>query len=131
MKSYAVALAILIFGAAFAPVTVDAATGTTVNYVLTTWQKDVMSGGQYNGSMRIYIRPDGVVGGTFMTTQGELSQIVGGLSGTKIWLQIGDRSPGRQKTYEGTFVAGKLTATAQGAGLHTWSLEGKVAEPGR
>jgi hypothetical protein len=128
MKASVVALSLLILNALFVPVAVNAATDTTVSYVLTTWQKDVMSGGQYNGRMRIYIRPDGVIGGTFMTTDGQLSQIVGGLSGTKIWLQIGNSTPGLQKTYQGTFVDGKLLANAQGAGLHTWTLEGKPAK---
>ena len=128
MKTRAVALSIAFLLAAFAPSLARASTDVTVNYVLSTWQKDVMSGGQYNGRMRIFIRPDGVVGGTFMDTNGLLSQVVGGLSGTKIWLQIGDHSPGLQKTYEGTFVDGKLLATAQGAGLHTWTLEGKPAK---
>ena len=128
MKAYAFALSIFVFVAALAPVTIRASTDAQQSYVLSTWQKDVAQGGQYNGLLRIFIQPNGVVSGTMMTTQGDLSQVIGGLSGTTIWLQIGDRSPGRQITYEGTFVAGKLNATGQGAGLHTWTLEGEPAK---
>ena len=128
MKRYAFALSVVLLIATFAPGVIRAASDGPVNYVLTTWQKDVAAGGQYNGVLRISIQPNGVVSGTMMTTQGDLSQVVGGLSGKKIWLQIGNHSPGLQKTYQGTFVDGKLLATAQGVGLHTWTLEGEPAK---
>ncbi len=128
MKAFAFALSFFVLVAAVVPDSAGASTDVQQSYVLSTWQKDVAAGGQYNGLLRLFIQPNGVVSGTMMTTQGDLSQVVGGLNGTKIWLQIGNQSPGLQKTYEGTFVAGKLLATAQGAGLHTWTLEGEPAK---
>jgi hypothetical protein len=124
MKTRAIAaLAALTLTAAFAPLPTIAAGGDAARYDLATRQFDPQSAGEYDGRLRIHISSDGIVGGTFMTTDGGLSNVVGGLDGTKIWLQLSDRGPfGRN--FQGTFVDGKLTATAQGHGLHTWTLEG-------
>jgi hypothetical protein len=120
-------LSVLALTAALAPLTGLPATGTTQNYDLTTRQYDIISAGEYDGRMRLRISPDGIVGGMFMDTEGHISQVVGGLDGTKIWLQIGDHLPSRQLTFNGAFVNGKLKATAP-RGLHLWTLEGAPAK---
>jgi hypothetical protein len=117
------ALSVLAATAALAPLPANAADNFVTNYDLATRQFDPLSPGEYDGRLRIRITSDGIVGGTFLTTEGQLSNVTGGLNGTKIWLPLGDRTPiGR--TFQGTFVDGKLSATAQGRGLHSWTLEG-------
>jgi hypothetical protein len=120
-------LSVLALTAALAPLTGLAATGTTQSYDLTTRQYDISSAGEYDGRMRIRVAPDGIVGGTFTDTEGQISQVVGGLDGTKIWLQIGDHPAARKLTFNGAFVDGKLKATAP-RGLHLWTLEGTPAK---
>jgi len=124
MKTRAIAaLSVLALTAAFAPLPTIAAGGNVVSYDLTTRQYDPLRAGEYDGRLRIRITPDGIVGGTFMTTEGTLSSVIGGLTGTKIWLQLGESTP-LERTFQGTLVDGKLTATAMGRGLHSWTLEG-------
>lgn len=116
-------LTALALAAAIAPLTTQAANGAAY-YDLATRQFDAMRAGEYQSRMRIQISPDGIVSGTSMNSDGQVLNVIGGLTGTKIWLQIGDRGAYRQNTFQGTFVDGKLEATAQGHGLHTWTLEG-------
>jgi hypothetical protein len=124
MKTSAIAaLSVLALTAAFAPLPTVAAGGDVASYDLATRQFDPLSAGEYDGRLRIRITSDGIVGGTFMTTEGALSNVTGGLNGTKIWLQLGDHTP-LERTFQGTLVDGKLTATAMGRGLHSWTLEG-------
>jgi hypothetical protein len=130
MKARAIAtLAVLAFTAAFAPLTALPATDSTVRYDLNTrvWQPGF--GGQYEGLMRLRITPDGVVRGTFRMSGGptQLIDVIGGLTGPKIWLQIGNRTL-RQQTFNGTLIDGKLAATAPGNTLNPWKLEGKPAK---
>lgn len=122
MKTRVIAtLSALVLAVAFAFQPAAAATGTPATYDLMTRQFDPMSAGEFDGRLRITITPDGIVSGNFQQDDGGLRQVTGGLSGTKIWLQLGnDGFP-----FNGTFVDGKLTAYAQGHGLHTWTLEGK------
>jgi hypothetical protein len=108
--------------AAFAPLP-TLADNNVVSYDLATRQFDPMSAGEYDGRLRMNITPDGIVNGTFLTDDGELSNVTGGLHGKKIWLQIGDHTA-IERTFTGTFVDSKLTATAMGRGLHSWTLEG-------
>jgi hypothetical protein len=117
------ALSVLALTAALAPLPTIAAGADAVSYDLATRQFDPLSAGEYDGRLRIRISSDGIVNGTFLTTEGALSNVTGGLNGTKIWLQLGDRTP-IERTFQGTFVDGKLSATAQGRGLHSWTLEG-------
>ncbi len=126
MKARALAmLSALALAAALAPLPAPAA-DAGMSYDLATRQTDDLSPGEYDGRMRIRVSPDGIVQGTFMTTEGQLSNVTGGLHGTKIWLQIGDRTP-FERTFSGTLVDGKLTATAMGRGLHSWTLQGSPA----
>jgi hypothetical protein len=127
MKLRAIAaLSVLALAAAFAPLPSVAAAGDAVSYDLSTRQFDPLSAGEYDGRLRLRVSADGIVNGTFMTTEGALSNVTGGLNGAKIWLQLGDRTP-LERTFQGTFIDGKLSATAQGHGLHSWTLEGTPA----
>jgi hypothetical protein len=84
--------------------------------------------GEYDGRLRMEIRPDGIVGGSFINTEGQTSLITGGIQGTKIWLDLGFASAVGHRTYNGTLVDGKLEATAPGRGFHNWTLEGTHAK---
>jgi len=127
MKTRALAtLSVLALAAAIAPHPTLATDSSTVSYDLVTRRFDPMTAGEFDGRMRLRVTHDGIVNGTFMNTQGQIAHVIGGLTGTKIWLQIGNRSAVRQLTYNGTFVNSKLRVTAP-HGLHTWTLEGTPA----
>jgi hypothetical protein len=119
------ALSVLALTAAFVPLP-TLADSNAVSYDLATRQFDPMSACEYDGRLRIRIAPDGIVNGTFMTSDGQLSSVTGGLQGTKIWLQTGTGGP-LGRIFNGTLINGKLTATASGHGLHSWTLEGAPA----
>jgi hypothetical protein len=117
------ALAALVLATTLQPIAVRAETATTQNLDLTTRQFDVMSAGEFEGRLRMRITPDGIVAGTFMDSEGGLSSIIGGLDGTKIWIDLGNAAPTSQHLFNGTLIDGKLEAGAA-HGLHTWTLEG-------
>ena len=121
------ALAVLAFTAALAPLAALPATDSTVQYSINTriWQPGF--GGQYEGFMRLRVAPDGAVRGTFRISGGpsNLIDVIGGMTGAKIWLQIGNRTL-RQQTFNGTLIDGKLSAGAAGNTLNPWKMEGKV-----
>lgn len=119
------ALSVLALTAALAPQPAFPSTGPATTYVLNTRQWDASSAGEYDGRLRLNVSPDGIVNGTFQTSEGEVTGVSGGLQGTKIWLQIGNGVRGR--IFTGTFVNGKLEMTAPGHGLHVWNFEGKPA----
>ena len=121
------ALAALLIAVILAPGTARADTAAARYFDLNTRQYDVMSAGEYDGRLRIRISADGIVGGTFMDTQGGLSQVIGGLDGTKIWIDLGHASPTNQHLFNGTLIDGKLVAGAA-HGIHTWTLEGTPAK---
>jgi hypothetical protein len=125
MKTPALAtLSVLALTAAFAQPALPAS-GPAGSYILNTREWDASSAGEYDGRLRLNIAPDGIVSGNFMTSEGQLAGVSGGLSGTKIWLQIGTGVRGR--IFTGTFVDGKLETTGSGNGLHVWNFEGKPA----
>jgi len=127
MKTRMIAtLSALALAAALAALPSLAANGGAKVYNLTTRQYDSFSAGEYDGRMRIQVSPGGLIGGTFIDSEGHVANVIGGLTGTKIWLQIGNRSAPRQLTFNGTFVDGKLKAMAP-HGLHDWTLEGTPA----
>ncbi len=129
MKARAIAtLAVLALTAAFAPLTALPASASAMSYDLTTREYSPESAGEYDGRLRLSISDDGIVSGTFMNTEGQIVQVTGGMTGTKIWLLIGNGSRIQNHYFNGTLVDGKLTATAPGNGLHTWTLEGKPAK---
>lgn len=129
MKARAIAtLSVLALAAAIAPLPGLPAGGNVVSYDLKTREVDSMSAGEFDGRLRMNISPDGIVGGTFMNTEGRTALVTGGLDGTKIWLDLGASSAVGHRTYNGTLVDGKLEATAPGRSLHTWTLEGTPAK---
>ena len=116
-------LSALALAAALAPLPSPAANGGTTIYTLSTRQYDSFSAGEYDGRMRLQVSSGGLVGGTFIDSEGHIANVVGGLTGKTIWLEIGNRSAPRQLIFNGTFVDGKLKAMAP-HGLHDWTLEG-------
>jgi hypothetical protein len=128
MKARAIAtLSVLALTAAFAPLTALPAATPAMSYDLTTREYDPITAGEYDGRLRLAVYADGIVSGSFMTTEGRISEVTGGMKGDKIWFTIGDGSL-RNHYFNGTLVDGKLLAYAPGNGLHTWTLEGKPAK---
>jgi hypothetical protein len=128
MKARAIAtLSVLALTAAFAPLTALPASTPATSYDLTTREYDPTTAGEYDGRLRLAVYADGIVSGSFMTTEGHITEVTGGMKGDKIWFTIGNGSL-RNHNFNGTLVDGKLLATAPGNGLHTWTLEGKPAK---
>jgi len=128
MKARAIAtLSVLALTAAFAPLTALPASAPAMSYVLNTREYDPTSAGEYDGRLRLSVSADGIVSGSFMDTEGYISQVTGGMTGEKIWFTIGNSNRIQNHYFNGTLVDGKLLATAPGNGLHTWTLEGKPA----
>jgi hypothetical protein len=124
MKARALAtLSVLALAAVIAPLPALPANNDVASYDLSTREFDLMSAGEYDGRLRLRISPDGIVGGKFMNSEGRTSMVTGGLNGTKIWLELGNSSAIGHRTYNGTFVDGKIEATAPGRRLHDWTLE--------
>jgi hypothetical protein len=121
MKARTIAtLSVLALATAFAPLTAQPASAATTSYDLMTRQTDSQAAGEFDGRLRMYVADNGIVSGNFQESDGRLLQVSGGLTGQKIWLQLGDHG----FPFTGTFVDGKLLATKQGRGLHTLTLEG-------
>jgi len=128
MKARALAtLSVLALTAAFAtqPALSQTGAGTTMSYDLSTRQFDVSSAGEYVGDLHLTITPDGIVSGRFINSDAQVTPVVGGLTGKKIWLEIGGFGRLGHNHFTGTFADGKLEATAPAGGLHVWNLEGK------
>jgi len=126
MKVRALAtLSVLALATAFAPLTVQAASGPAVSYDLMTRETGSMKAGEYQGRLRMTVEPNGVITGSFTNTQGSISTVIGGVDGSKIWIQIGTAGMIGRNFYQGTFVDGKIEATAPNTSrtLNTWSLE--------
>jgi hypothetical protein len=126
MKRLQMVLATAILTTALLPVTALAADGPAAHYDLATRQTDTDAGGEYDGRLRFTIATDGSIGGSYMDTEGDISTVAGGLTGTKIWLDMHAASAGTSGIYTGTFSDGKLVATHQ-HGLHTLTLQGSPA----
>jgi hypothetical protein len=125
MKARVIAtLAVLALTAAFAPLPAPAAPGATVSYDFNAREYDSLTAGEYDGRMRIRITPDGIVSGTFLNTEGQISSVTGGLDGTKIWIQIGNGSLIGRRYFNGTLIDGKIKALAPTTSIHhQWVLE--------
>ena len=114
------------FAAVLSPAGSWAATATTTSYDLMTRQTDIVTGGEYDGRLRLRVSPEGIVAGSFVTTEGRISQVSGGIEGSNIWIDLHAGSPGTAGVFSGTLVDGKLLATRT-RGMHTWQLEGTAA----
>ena len=119
--------AILALATTLAPLTADAAGGRAVNYDLTTIETGSMKAGEYQGRMRITVQPNGIITGWFTNTQGSISNVIGGLTGNKIWIQLGNAGIVGHDYYQGTFIDGKIEAIAPitTRTLNRWTLEAK------
>ena len=123
MKRIQAALTAITLAAGLTPAIALADTAVPGSYDLATRQTDLIAGGEYDGRLRIRVATDGIVDGTFMDTEGNISSVAGGLDGTKIWIDLRAGSPGTLRIFNGTFADGKLVVTAS-HGLHSWKLEG-------
>jgi hypothetical protein len=123
MKRVQAALTAITLAATLTPAIALADTAVPGSYDLATRQTDIYAAGEYDGRLRIRVSADGIVAGTFMDTEGNISSVAGGLDGTKIWIDLRAGSPGTLRVFNGTFADGKLVATAS-RGLHRWQLEG-------
>jgi hypothetical protein len=129
MKARAIAtLSVLALTAAFAPLTALPATTPAMSYDLNTREYDPTLAGEYDGRLRLAVYPDGIVSGTYMNTEGQISEVTGGATGEKIWFTIGNGPRIQNHYFTGTLIDGKLLARAPGNGLRTWTLEGKPAK---
>jgi hypothetical protein len=118
--------AALTLAAALAPAAVRAEPAQAVTYDLQTRQTDTWEGGEWDGRLRIQVSPGGIVSGTFMNSNSQISNVVGGLDGSKLWIDLGSAAPTSQRLFWGTFSEGKLVVSA-GRGLHAWTVEGTSA----
>lgn len=116
-------LSALALAAALAPLPSLAADATAQSYDLTTRQFDPQKGGEWDGRLRLRVSPAGIVSGTYIDTDGHMSQVVGGVDGRKIWFELHGLTPGGL-VWNGTLENGKLVAYAHGRGLNSWTLEG-------
>ena len=126
MKARALAtLSVLALATAFPSLPVQAAPGQAVSYDLMTREIGSMKAGEYQGRMRITVEPNGIITGWFTNTQGSISNVIGGVNGGKIWIQIGNAGMVGRNYYQGTFADGKIEATAPNTShtLNTWTLE--------
>jgi hypothetical protein len=111
---------------ALLPASAFAAGAPAVHYDLATRQTDTDAGGEYDGRLRITVSSTGIISGSYIDTEGDISTVAGGLDGTKIWLDMHAASAGTSGIFNGTFSNGKLRAT-HAHGLHTLTLEGSSA----
>jgi hypothetical protein len=76
--------------------------------------------GEYDGVMHLTISPDGTVSGWYRSVDvGTIRTVVGGLDGTKLWLDLGGRS---LFDIQGTYENGKIVAsTFSGDELYTFT----------
>ncbi len=85
--------------------------------------------GEIDGRLNVTITPDGIVQGRYQPQDELPHDVVGGLTGTKIWLDLGPSQRGR---FMGTLVEGKLRATRVGRAKHgtdTFLLESVAQTP--
>jgi hypothetical protein len=119
-------LAVIALAAAIAPLPALAAPANTQSYFLKTREYDTSTAGEYDGNLRLRVTPAGLVSGSYITSEGHISHVVGGLAGTKIWLDLGASGPSLRRFFQGTFADGALDASVS-RGPDIWKLEGTPA----
>ncbi|MBV9646850.1 MAG: hypothetical protein JO043_05245 [Candidatus Eremiobacteraeota bacterium] len=75
---------------------------------------------EIDGRMNLSVYPNGVVNGFYIPTDGGIRDVTGGLTGDKIWLDIGGAQP---LHLTGTLKNGALSTTAFIPGPDTWVFE--------
>jgi hypothetical protein len=77
-------------------------------YYLNVVSSQEFNAGEYDGTMRLTVNPDGIINGTYQSTdQGGPKNVTGGLeSNGRVWLDIG------RTHLVGTFVNGVLHTTS-------------------
>jgi hypothetical protein len=116
MKSLARITALIAFlaGAGVAtPFPAMAAVQHTGSFTFATTLTDVRDNvpGAYEGILNLHISQDGIIQGTYRSLdEGTDRPVTGGLTGTKVWLEIGDFD---SMHIDGTFAGGKITGYTQ------------------
>ena len=113
------------------PIASQAASTTNAppqRYVFQTRMTESMHAGEYDGTLRLTVFPNGIVSGTFQPSDGGARSVSGGTSGTQIWLDIGGAM--RSVHLEGTLKNGVLQATANIPGPDTYTFVGTVEPAG-
>lgn len=126
MKARALAtLSLLTLLIVLAPLAVQAASSRAVSYDFMVRETGSMKAGEYHSRMRMTVEPNGILSGWLVNTEGTISSVTGGVDGTKIWIQLGNAGIVGGHYYQGTFIDGKIEATAPTTSgtLNTWSLE--------
>jgi len=60
-----------------------------VHYTMQTSLRDLQHPGDYPGSLSLVVYPSGIVNGFYLPQDGQPHDVVGGLDGHNIWLDIG------------------------------------------
>lgn len=96
-----------------------AVTSSPQSYVFQTRLIESFHPGEYDGTMRVTVYPDGIVSGTFQDSDGGVRNVTGGLNGTSIWLDIGAN---HSLHLYGTFKNGTISATANLPGPDSYTF---------
>ena len=95
------------------PIASQAASTTSAgpqHYVFETRETQSFHAGEYDGTLRLTIYPNGIASGSFQNADsGAPRTVSGGVSGTQIWLDIGGAMHSVHLT--GTFKDGVIDAT--------------------
>jgi hypothetical protein len=125
-KTLAVAAALAVAGAL--PVAASAETQAAPPalpqaYYLNVVSSQEFNAGQYDGTMRLTVNPDGIINGTYQSTdQGGPKVVAGGVSPNgRVWLDIG------RMHLVGTFVNGVLHTTSNEPYPDTLHVDAVVA----
>jgi hypothetical protein len=126
LKTLAVTAAIAISGAI--PVAASAETQAAPPalpqaYYLNVVSSQEFNAGEYDGTMRLTVNPDGIINGTYQSTdQGGPKNVTGGLAPNgRVWLDIG------RMHLVGTFVNGVLHTTSDTPYPDTLHVDAVVA----
>ena len=121
------ASAALLAAALVLPLASRAATTSTAppqTYTLQTHLTQQYHAGEYAGTMKLTVYPNGIVQGNYLPSDGGTRIVTGGITGNNIWLDIG-----LEETLHltGTFKNGVLQATANVPALDPYTMNAAVA----
>lgn len=109
------------------PLAAQAATTSSAEPQQLTFQTHMtqaMHAGEYGGTMRVTIYPNGIVSGWFQPSDGGVRSVTGGVDGDKIWFDIG----GVHSVHmEGTLRNGVIDALANIPGPDPYTFHAVLA----
>jgi hypothetical protein len=99
-----------------------------VHYTMQTSLRDLQHPGEYPGNLSLMVYPSGIVNGFYVPQDGQPHDVVGGLDGHNIWLDIGtiemmDFGVLNSLHLTGTLKEGVLNTTAAVPGPDTVVFE--------